>query len=269
MGLIEHELQEGVAVVRFNSPPVNALSQAFFEELARVVAWLEGTAGIRAALFTSAFPGVFMAGADLTEFQPAGGAGAPDAERLRARVWETIGMYHDLFGRIEALPYPTVAAINGHALGGGCEFSLACDFRLMVDDGRSEIGLPEVRLGLFPGGGGTQRLPRLIGEARAKELILRGWRLKAPEARQIGLVTDLYPAETFADQALDFTRRLALQATQALAFAKRNVHRSLEVPLSEGLKGEQEDFAAVVVTEDAREGIQAFFEGRKANFRGR
>lgn len=266
MALIEHELQESVAVVRFNSPPVNALSQAFFQELARVTAWLEETEGIRAALFTSALPGIFMAGADLTEF--AAGEGA-DPYRTISRVRETIALYHDLFGRIEALPYPTVAAINGHALGGGCEFALACDFRLMVDDGSAQIGLPEVRLGLFPGGGGTQRLPRLIGMARAKELILRGWRLKAPEAREIGLITECYPAEGFAEQAMDFARRLSQQATRALAYAKRNIHRSLEVPLAEGLRAEKEDFIRVIGTEDAREGIRAFFEGRKADFRGR
>lgn len=265
MALIEFEHEAGLAVVRFNSPPVNALSQALFQELAQVVERLETTEGIRAALFTSALPGIFMAGADLSEFLSLIGEGTQASDQARA----ALGLFHDLFSRIEDLPYPTVAAINGHALGGGCEFVLACDFRVMVDDGRSEIGLPEVRLGLFPGGGGTQRLPRLIGEAKAKELILRGWRLKAPEARAIGLVNDAYPEAEFAEKALDLGRRLARQATVALGLAKRNIHRSRELPLADGLKAEGEDFLRVLATEDAREGIQAFFEGRKAEFRGR
>lgn len=265
MALIELEQQEGLAVVRFNSPPVNALSQALFDELGQVVERLETAEGIRAAVFTSAVPGIFMAGADLSEFLALAGGEAQAVERAQA----TLALYHDLFSRIEALPYPTVAAINGHALGGGCEFVLACDFRVMVDDGQSEIGLPEVRLGLFPGGGGTQRLPRLIGEARAKELILRGWRLKAPEAQAIGLVNDTYPEAEFAEKALDLGQRLARQATAALGLAKRNIQRSLDLPLAEGLKAEGEDFLRVLATEDAREGIQAFFEGRKAQFQGR
>jgi len=265
VALIEMEQEAGLAVIRFNHPPVNALSQAFFEELEAVLQRLERSDTLRAALFTSQVPGIFVAGADLTEFR-ALLAGAGD---LHQQARATLARFHDLFNRIENLPCPTVAAINGHALGGGCELVLACDFRVMVDDGQAEIGLPEVRLGLFPGGGGTQRLPRLIGEARAKELILRGWRLKAPEAQAIGLVHEVYPEAEFADRALDLAQRLARQATAALALAKRNIHRSRHLPLHEGLAAEGEDFLQVLTTEDAREGIQAFFEGRKARFQGR
>lgn len=256
MSFVDVRRDGAVAVVSLNKPPVNALDAEFLREIDGAVAQLEDDRTVRAVVFRSAIPGIFIAGADINAFQQ------PESTRA------AIGAFHDCFNRIERLPKPTVAAVGGHALGGGCEFTLACDFRVMIDDDRSLIGLPEVSLGIFPGAGGTQRLPRLIGEARALDIILHGRRLKAREAQAAGLVNELLPADGFDEAAMDYARRLAAGATRALAAAKAQVRRAFSVPLEEGLRSEAEAFLAIMDTDDAKEGVQAFLEKRQPVFRG-
>jgi len=256
MSFVEVQRDGAVAAVQLNKPPVNALDAAFLREIDEAVAALEHDASVRAVVFRSAIPGIFIAGADIKAFQ--------DPEATQA----AIAAFHDCFNRIERLPKPTVAAISGHALGGGCEFALACDFRLMIDDGKSTIGLPEVSLGIFPGAGGTQRLPRIVGQARALDIILHGRRLKAPEAAAIGLVHEAVPADQFPQRVEEYVGGLAQGATRALALAKANVLQAFNVPLAEGLAAEARDFMAVLGTADAQEGVRAFLEKRAPTFRG-
>jgi len=257
MAWVEVRRDGAVGVVTLNKPPVNALDAGFLGEIEAAVAELEGDEDVRAVVFRSGIPGIFIAGADIKAFEDAGATEA------------AIGAFHNCFSHIERLPKPTIAAIGGHALGGGCEFALACDFRLMVDDGRSRIGLPEVNLGLFPGAGGTQRLPRIVGEARALDIILHGRRLSAPEALAIGLVHETAAPEAFDAAVLEYARRLAEGPTRALASAKALVRQALSVPLAEGLQAERQAFLAILNTADAREGVRAFLEKRQPTFRGR
>lgn len=256
MAFVDVQRDGAVAVVSLNKPPVNALDAAFLTEIDEAVARLENDDAVRAVVFRSGIPGIFIAGADIKAFQ--------QPETTKA----AIGAFHDCLNRIEQLPKPTVAAIGGHALGGGCEFALACDFRLMVDDDRSLIGLPEVSLGIFPGAGGTQRLPRIIGEGRALDIILHGRRLKAAEAVRIGLVHETFSADDFDEAAMAYAKRLATGPTRALAAAKARVREALSVPLPEGLRAEADAFLAIFATDDAREGVQAFLDKRQPTFRG-
>ncbi|HEY8495612.1 MAG TPA: enoyl-CoA hydratase/isomerase family protein, partial [Limnochordales bacterium] len=256
MSFVDVRRDGAVAVVTLNKPPVNALDGAFLREIEDAVAGLEKDAAVRAVVFRSAIPGIFIAGADIKAFQ--------DPDKTRA----SMGAFQDCFNRIERLPKPTIAAISGHALGGGCEFTLVCDFRLMIDDGKSTIGLPEVSLGIFPGAGGTQRLPRIVGRAHALDIILHGRRLKAQEAHVIGLVHEVWPAEGFEERVMEYARSLAQGATKALAAAKANVLRAESVPLDVGLKLEVSDFLEILRTADAQEGVRAFLEKRAPTFRG-
>lgn len=257
MSAVDVRRDGAVAVVTLNKPKVNALDAAFLREIDEAVASLAADDEVRVVVFRSDIPGIFIAGADIKAFQ--------DPEATAA----AIGAFSDCFNRIERLPKPTIAAIGGHALGGGCEFALACDFRIMVDDGRSLIGLPETTLGIIPGAGGTQRLPRIVGEARALDIILHGRRLTADEALRIGLVHQTAPADQFDATVSEFARRLAAGPTRALAAAKLLVRRAFSTPLEEGLKAEVDAFLAVMETEDAKEGVRAFLEKRSPIFRGR
>lgn len=256
MSFVDVQRDAGLAVVSLNKPPVNALDAEFLQQIGTAVAELERDDAVRAVMFRSAIPGIFIAGADINAFK------RPETTTA------AIGAFQDCFNRIEGLPKPTIAAIGGHALGGGCEFTLACDFRLMVDDHRSLIGLPEVTLGIFPGAGGTQRLPRLIGEARALDIIVHGRRLKASDAAAVGLVHEAFPAEDFEVAVMEYAHRLAAGPTAAIAAAKAQVRRALSVPLTEGLRSEADAFLEIVHTNDAHEGVQAFLEKRKPTFRG-
>ncbi|MBO8141398.1 MAG: enoyl-CoA hydratase/isomerase family protein [Firmicutes bacterium] len=257
MSFVEVRRDGAVAAVSLNKPPVNALDAAFLREIDAAVAALEHDASVRAVLFRSAVPGIFIAGADIKAFQQ------PEATQA------ALTAFHDCFNRIERLPKPTVAAITGHALGGGCEFALVCDFRLMIDDGKSTIGLPEVSLGIFPGAGGTQRLPRIVGRARALDIIVHGRRLTAPEAAAWGLVHEAIPADGFEERVMEYAVRLAAGPTRALAAAKALINRAFDEPLAGGLAAEARKFVAVLDTEDAREGVRAFLEKRPPTFVGR
>jgi enoyl-CoA hydratase len=247
----------GVATLLMNRPPVNAIAPDLLVQFDAAMEELGADPDVRVVVVTSAFPRYFMAGADIKMMASSTPQGGENALR------------NSPFSIVERTPKPVIAAINGHALGGGCELALCCDYRLMLDDGRSTIGLTETSLGIIPGAGGTQRLPRLVGRARGLQMILEGRRLTAPEALQIGLVDAALSPDDFETAVQAKATALAGMATQALARAKRAVLEGLEVPLGEGLRLERELFFDVVKTADAAEGLAAFIEKRPANFTGR
>jgi enoyl-CoA hydratase/carnithine racemase len=191
---------------------------------------------------------------------------APDAEE---QITATVVRMARGFGAIEACPRPVIAAINGHALGGGCELTLCCDYRFMVEDGRSRIGQTETALGIIPGAGGTQRLPRLIGKARAMPLLLESKRLSAREAEEIGLVTKAVAPEELDSEVHRLAERFARSATLALAMTKDAVNRGLELPFEEAMKVEAGNFARTSLSEDAVIGIVSFLSKQEPEFKGR
>jgi enoyl-CoA hydratase/carnithine racemase len=252
---IEHD--DGVAIVTLDNPPMNIINETVGTELDQVVRQLGEDDSVRAIIFRSATEGLFVAGADIGMLGQLG-----DTE-----VLERFQQFASLFDRLAALPQPTIAALAGTTLGGGFEWALACDFRFMAD-GFGEIGLPEVRQGLLPGGGGTQRLPRLVGAGVATEMLLKGMRYNAQTALELGLVHRVYAAEQLDDEARKYARSLAAQAPLAVQAIKRLVRASFETPGQEGLELERKLFLELARSEDAKEGIGAFFEGRKPTFTG-
>jgi enoyl-CoA hydratase len=245
---------DGVALVRLNRPKANALSSAVLGQLCDVATELQDDPA--GAVVVWGGRRIFAAGADIVELE-GGGARAVGAAFARA------------LGALAAIPRATIAAVNGYALGGGLELALACDFRVCAEDVR--FGLPEVLLGVIPGGGGTQRLPRLIGSSRAKDLIFTGRQVRADEAVAIGLANRVVPPDDVLDAALAWGAELAGGPVVAHALAKSAVDRGLEGTLAEGLGLEQQAFAAVAGTEDAARGVRSFAENGpgQATFVGR
>ncbi len=246
---------DGVAVVRLDNPKVNALSQELLRQLLAV--FDELAADLPGAVVIHGGEKIFAAGADIAQF------GDADAAAEYGEIFRLA------FDAVEKLPRATFAAITGFALGGGCELALACDFRIASVSAR--LGQPEILLGIIPGGGGTQRLPRLIGPARAKDLILTGRQVKADEALAIGLVDEVVPAEEVLSRALERAAGLAAGAVVAQGLAKQAVDRGLQGSLDDGVRLEQEYFVDVFRTEDARIGIESFLAHGpgKATFTGR
>lgn len=251
---LERFADERIAVITLDRPPLNAIDEQVVTELDAATTELAADVRTHAVLVHSALDGVFMAGADIHEF-----------ERIAAEGIDRALLAQQVFTRFAELPQPTVAAINGHALGGGLELALACDFRFV---GRAEgalLGLPEVRLGLLPGAGGTQRLTRLVGPGRATELIMKGLQLSPEQAAEAGLVHFLVEPAELEEKARDYTARLARQAPIALRGIKRAI-RSAWSP--DGLAVEAEAFREVLASEDAQTGVKAFLEGERASFTG-
>ncbi len=247
---------DGVVVVRLNHPPVNALSRAVLTELAEVAVGLGDDGAVKAVVVTGEGK-VFAAGADIAEFG--------DQERAR----EIAATIRAALDALSAIPRPVMAALNGVALGGGLELALACDLRVAADNAR--VGQPEILLGIIPGGGATQRLPRLVGPARAKELIWSGRQVRADEALAIGLVDRVVAADELLDAALGWAHELAAGPVVAMGLAKRAVDAGLDAPLSVGLDREADAFAEVFATEDAETGVRSFLEhgAGRATFEGR
>jgi enoyl-CoA hydratase/carnithine racemase len=249
-------LANGVAVVRLDNPPVNALSRAVLGKLAEEAGGLWGDESLKAVIVTGEGK-AFAAGADISEF----------GDRESAR--EIGNAFRAAFGAIGAIPRPVIAAVHGVALGGGMELALACDLRIAADSGR--LGQPEILLGIIPGAGATQRLPRLVGPARAKELIWSGRQVKAEEALSLGLVDRVVPAGELLDAALTWAGELATGAVVAMGMAKRVIDDGLSAPLADGLDLERDAFIEVFGTEDAETGVRSFLEhgAGKARFAGR
>jgi len=246
----------GVATVTMNRPPVNAIAPDLLQQFDAVFTELGADSSVRVVVVTSAIPRYFMAGADIKMMASSTPSGGEDALRTSP------------FAIVERTLKPVIAAVSGHALGGGCELALCCDYRIMLDDGRSSIGLTETSLGLIPGAGGTQRLPRLVGRARGLQMIFEGTRLTAPDALRIGLVDAAASPDDFATAVAAKAQALAKMATRALGNAKRAVLEGYELPLADGLRLERELFFESARTADAAEGLGAFIEKRPANFTG-
>ena len=248
---------DGVATIRLDRPPVNALNAQVAREISAAVAEAQDER-VRAVVVWGG-ENVFAAGADIKEM----------ADLDAVTMFRYIGEFQDVFTRLEQLPQVTVAAINGYALGGGCELALACDFRICADN--SQLGQPEILLGVIPGAGGTQRLPRLIGVGRAKDIIYSGRFVKADEAERIGLVNKVVPAADVYDKALEWARRYAGGPTVALLAAKQAIQRGADLDINSGLLIERQAFAALFASEDQKIGMQSFAEEGpgKAKFVGR
>ena len=243
----------GVELIRFNRPPMNALSAELLAELGDHVEALAADADLKAVVVTGT-DRVFAAGAEISQLQ----GDAPLIDNFRRA-----------FDGLAAIPRPVIAAISGFALGGGLEAALACDLRVASENAR--LGVPEILLGVFPGAGGTQRLARLVGPARAKELLWSGRQVRASEALAMGLVDRVVPVEGYLDAALEWAGSLAGGAVLAMGLSKRAVNGGLDGPLAEGLDLERTLFGQVMATEDASTGIKSFFESGpgKATFSGR
>ena len=247
-----------VAVCTLDKPPANTLDEELYAEIDRLVMGLELSTDVRAAVIASAHPTIFVAGADIKRMA--------DYDFRPGATGRKVDLVHSTFRRLERVAIPTVAAIAGHALGGGCEMTLACDFRIMAE-GDARIGLPEIGLGIIPGGGGTQRLPRLVGRARAAEMLMLGTRLGAVEAERIGLVSRACatPEETLAE-ALALAGRLAQMPAPGLRLIKRCLDEGGGGDLDRGLAIERDAVVEALSQPEAREGIAAFLERRPPRF---
>lgn len=246
---------DGVAVVTLDNPKVNALSQAVLARLAAVAAEL--TADPPGAVVITGGERLFAAGADISEF------GGPD---------EAVGIgagFHRALDAVAAIPRFVVAAVSGYALGGGCELALACDYRIASE--KAVFGQPEILLGIVPGGGGTQRLPRLVGPSRAKEMMITGRQVKADEALRIGLADEVVPHESLHSRARELAASIAKGALVAQSIVKRAVDQGLSRSLADGLLLERELFTESFRSEDSRIGVQSFLANGpgQAEFTGR
>jgi enoyl-CoA hydratase len=246
----------GVALVTIERPDVlNALSFDLLDDLADVLAGLDADPRCRAIVLTGSGTRAFAAGADIRELATQTPISLAVEDRFA--VWE----------RIAATRTPVIAAVRGFALGGGCELALSCDLIVAGDD--AQFGQPEINLGVMPGAGGTQRLTRAIGRARAMDLVLTGRTISAAEAEAMGLVSRIVPAERTLDVALELGATIASKAPVAVLAAKEAVRLAEELPLSAGLRHERRAFFALFASEDQREGMAAFVEKRRPEWKGR
>jgi len=247
------EKEGNIGIITLNRPPANSVNFALLKDLDRALDQFEEDKEVRALIITGAGEKGFSAGFDVTE---------------AARAAEIGNTGRAVFSRIERYPKPVVAAINGYALGGGCELTMACHFRVMVSTEKAKIGCPEVNLGIIPGWGGTQRMPRLIGKTRAMDMLVFGKRINAPEALNIGLINTVSQPGELMNDAKDLAHRLAKQAPLAVKAILESVTVGLETTLEEGLKVEGKNLNMVSGTKDAIEGMTAFLEKREAQFKG-
>ena len=254
-----------VATVVMHRKGNNGIAADLMEELGAAFRELGADESVRVIVLASEYERYFSVGADLTAM----GGIDRDSPEAEDRIAETTLALQRGFNEIESCPKPVIARINGHALGGGCELTLCCDYRVMVEDGRSRIGQSETPLGIIPGAGGTQRLPRLIGKARALPMILEGTRLGAREAEAVGLVNRAVAPEELDAVVGELAARLAKAATRALGLAKDAVNRGLDRPLEEGLEIEARNFAKATLTEDAVIGIMSFLSKQEPEFKGK
>ncbi len=252
------EVRDGVGLLTFNRPKVlNAVNARVVEELDAAVGEVERDRAVRALVLTGAGEKAFVAGADIAAMSTM----TPTEARAFAE------RAHGVLLRLAALPIPTIAAVNGYALGGGCEIALACDLVYASESAR--FGQPEVSLGIIPGWGGTQRLTRRVGLMRALELVLAGDPVDAARAKELGLALAVLPPAQLLDHALAQARKIAAKGPVAIALAKRALHAGADVDLRVGIELEKVSFSAAFATEDSREGMKAFLEKRPARFQGK
>ncbi len=249
------EQEENIGIITLNRPPANPINFAVLNELDEVLTKWEKDKAVRAIIITGAGERGFSAGFDLKT------AGTPDGEKAMSRGQE-------VFSHIEKYPKPVIAAINGFALGGGCELAMACHFRLMLSSQQVVMGQPEIDRGIIPGWGGTQRLPRLVGKTKALEMLLLGTRVQATEALSIGLITRISQPGQLMTDAKELAKMLAKKAPIAVQIILDAVSRGLETSTEEGLKIELAGSQRVSKTRDAMEGAIAFIEKREPTFTG-
>jgi enoyl-CoA hydratase len=247
------KIEGGVALITIDRPPANAIGREVVAGLRAAVAGAAAGGEARALVITGAGGRFFAAGADVSEFPSAGGEVAVAGQQLTLEI--------------ERSPLPSIAAINGIALGGGCEIALACDIRIAASTAR--LGQPEINLGIIPGWGGTQRLVRVVGQGRAMPLLLTGDAVDAETALSLGLVTQVVDPGDLTDAALALAGTLAAKAPLAVAATKRAVLEGMPLPIAEALEVERREFAALFDTADTREGVAAFLEKRKPTWSGR
>ncbi|HTN51833.1 MAG TPA: enoyl-CoA hydratase-related protein [Anaeromyxobacter sp.] len=251
-------VEDGVAVLTLNRPKaLNALDSKTLGELDAILQAEAAAPGVRALVLTGAGDKAFVAGADIAEMSR--------MSPQQAQAFAAFGQR--VFARLEALPVPTLAAVNGYALGGGSELALACD--LVYASERARFGQPEVNLGLVPSWGGTQRLARRVGPMRALEIVLTGEMYEAPRARELGLCLDVLPADRLLAHAVAKARVIASRGPLAVAAAKRALRAGADHGLAQGLALEAEAFGLIFATQDMREGTAAFLEKRPARFQGK
>jgi len=256
---ISTEQDGAVAVVTIDHPPVNALSAPLLEELESEIDRLDHDEGVRAIVLKGAGERAFVAGADISEF-PSLRAAATE-EGGSARGIQKLG------ARMDAARKPFVAAIHGFCLGGGLELAMCCDIRVASDD--AQLGQPEIKLGLIPGGGGTQRLPRLVGLGRALLLNMTGEFIDARTAYDWGLVERVVPKEELVDTALGLAKTIAERSPVAIGVLRELARTTRDLPLEEGLRREADGFRRCLTSEDGAEGVAAFLEKREPHFSGR
>jgi enoyl-CoA hydratase/carnithine racemase len=255
---IKFETKEQIATITINRPDkLNALNMAVMSELREAFTQIKDDAAIRVALLTGAGEKAFVAGADIGELNK--------NNPVEAKAYTHKGQA--VLDLMENLGKPVIACINGYALGGGCELALACSFRIASEN--AKLGQPEVKLGLIPGYGGTQRLPRLVGKGPALQILLSGEPISAQEALRIGLVNEVVPLSDLLARAEAIAKKIIANAPLAVQYTLEAVHKGMEMPLPEALFLEATLFAVACATEDKKEGTSAFLEKRAANFKGK
>jgi len=253
-----YEKKDNIGLLTINRPDkLNAISNELTAELRSLLDELEKDNDLRVVIITGAGDKAFVAGADIKEL----------VERDSRLGRQVSSERQEIFSRIENLPVPVIAAVNGYALGGGLEIALACNIRVCSE--KAQFGAPEVKLGIIPGDGGTQRLPRLVGLGRAMEMILTGDFIDAQEAYRIGLVNEVVPAEDLMGRAMELAKKIASRPPLAVRYAKEAVNRSQEGDTASGFALESYLHALTCTTEDKREGVAAFLEKRKGKFKGK
>lgn len=251
------EQRDGFAVITLNRPPMNPLSSEVFQQLEKILLVVESNPSIKAVIFTASGGKAFCTGIDITEIK----------SFSSLQMYEFCLQSLSVFSKIENLAKPTIAVISGLALGGGCELALTCDFRLAGEN--AKFGQPEINLGITPGGGGTQRLPRLIGMARAKELLLLGEMIDAATAKEYGLVNNVWPEAELMPAAEQLAKKLASKAVVAMQMLKKTINIGRNMDLPSATHFEIDSFMLSFNTEDCLEGINALLEKRKPNFKGK
>lgn len=251
---LTYEKKDRVAIVTINRPPANSWSMAAMEDFEQILDEIENDQDIRVVILTGAGEKCFSAGMDVADAVKSPGIG--DKGR---KLWR----------RVDRFEKPTIAAINGHALGGGLELALSCHFRIMVDSSKSKIGLTELNLGIIPGWGGTQRLYRIVGKAKALDMILFSKRLNAKEALEIGLVNQISAPETLMEDTFEFAELIAKRPPLAVSGVLKAISAGIYESLDQGLVMEAEGSKIVAGSEDAIEGFTAFFEKREPVFKGK
>ncbi len=251
------ELEGNVGIIRFNRPKaLNAINTQMVKEIDEALIGVKRDPNIKVLILTGEGDKAFMAGADISHLVKL------DPLQLRRFSRDL----HNVEFRLEGLPIPVIASVNGFALGGGTEIAMACDFIYASENAR--FGQPEINLGLIPGAGGTQRLPRLVGKGMAKELCMTGAIISAQEAKEIGLVNKVFPHEELWEETMKTAGAFVSKGRVSLMFVKRCINRGLDIDLRDGCYMESDAFGLCAASPDGKEGLTAFLDKRKPNFKG-